>query len=315
MSTVKIGLVDNTHASQALNNVPTRKVSKLSAILRRASAAQCVHPGSNSGQGIPPAWFGPDAAPNTLANLGFKLAGGGAHQSKTMMLPDLTTALIINADQRGKAILDDNALGKPSRQARLASLKRLDQLFGIVAPAPVCLAFQVMWALETEGRPMLAILCALARDPTLRDGAAAILDASLGERVGPEAVAAAFDAVNPGRLAGTMAKSLSQNASSSWLQAGFLAGPIRKRRVRPLTTPHTAAFAALLAGLSGWGGARLLGSRWLDVLDCPAEDRLGLLRQAEGRGLVRIRSAGDVLEIDAIRPMAETLRVPDLVDR
>jgi hypothetical protein len=30
---------------------------------------------------------------------------------------------------------------------------------------------------------MLALLCALARDPTLRDGAAAVLDATLGERV------------------------------------------------------------------------------------------------------------------------------------
>lgn len=260
-------------------------------------------------------WFGPDSDLAALAKVGIKLAGGGPHQSKTMMLPDLLTALSIKVDQRGKAILDDNALGKPSRQARLASLKRLDQLFGIVTPPPVCLAFQALWALEPEGRPTLAILCALARDPTLRDGAAAILDASLGERVGPEAVAAAFDATNPGRLARTMAKSLSRNASSSWLQAGFLAGPIRKRRVRPLATPNTAAFAALLAGLSGWGGARLLGSRWLDILDCPAEDRLGLLRQAEGRGLVRIRSAGDVLEIDAIRPMANTLQVPDLVYR
>ena len=315
MSAVKIDLPDNPHASHPSKSVPTRQVSKRSASPRQVSPAPSVPPGSNSGQWYPTAWFGPDAAPKALANAGFKIAGGGAHQSKTMMLPDLTTALSIKIDQRGKAILDDNALGKPSGQARLASLKRLDQLFGIVTPAPVCFAFQALWALETEGRPTLAILCALARDPTLRDGAAAILDASLGERVGPEPVAAAFDAANPGRLARTMAKSLSQNASSSWLQAGFLAGPIRKRRVRPLTTPYTAAFAALLAGLSGWGGARLLGSRWLDVLDCPAEDRLGLLRQAEGRGLVRIRSAGDVLEIDAIRPMADTLGVPDLVYR
>ena len=160
---------------------------------------------------------------------------------------------------------------------------------------------------------MLALLCALSRDPTLRDGAAAVLDAPLGERVSPEAVAYMFETANPGRLGRTMARSLSRNASSSWLQAGFLAGPIRKRRVRPIATPCTAAFAALLAGLSGWGGARLLASRWLDVLDRPTEDRLGLLRQAEGRGLVRIRSAGDVLEIDAIRPLAATLQVPGLV--
>lgn len=230
-----------------------------------------------------------------------------------MMLADLTTILSIGPAARRPAVVEDNVLGKPSRPARIASLKRLDDLFGVLTPAPICSAFQTLWAIEPEGRPLLAILCALARDPTLRDGAAPILDASLGERVGPEAVARAFEAANPGRLGAAMAKSLSQNASSSWLQAGFLAGPIRKRRVRPIATPAAAAFAALLAGLSGWGGARLLGSRWLDVLDRPTEDRLGLLRQAEGRGLVRVRSVGDVLEIDAVRPMAETLQVPDLV--
>jgi hypothetical protein len=30
---------------------------------------------------------------------------------------------------------------------------------------------------------MLALLCALARDPPLRDGAAAVLEAAIGERV------------------------------------------------------------------------------------------------------------------------------------
>ena len=243
---------------------------------------------------------------------GIKAAGGGAHQSKTMMLADLKTVLSIAPDSRRNAVVEDNVLGKPSRRAQMAYLKRLDELFGVLGTAPVCSAFQALWTLEMEGRPMLAILCALARDPTLRDGAAAVLDAPLGERVGPEAVAEAFEAANPGRLGGTMARSLSRNASSSWLQGGFLARPIRKRRICPVATPCAAAFAALLAGLSGWGGARLLGSRWLDVLDHPTEDRLGLLQQAEGRGLVRIRHAGDVLEIDATRSMAETLQVPGL---
>jgi hypothetical protein len=76
-----------------------------------------------------------------------------------------------------------------------------------------------------------------------------------------------------------------------------------------------AAYAALIGTLCGFGGTRLIECRWLDVLDRPAEDRLALLRQAEGLGLARVRSAGDVLEIDISRPMADTERVPEIVNR
>ena len=147
----------------------------------------------------------------------------------------------------------------------------------------------------------------------MRDGAAAVLDASLGERVQAPAIAAAFEAAHPDRLGTSTASSLSRNAASSWTQAGFLSGAVRKLRVRPRATPAVAAYAALLAGLCGFGGARLIESRWLDVLDCSPEERLGLLRRAEGFGLARVRSAGDVLEIETRRPMAEALGVPALV--
>jgi hypothetical protein len=89
---------------------------------------------------------------------------------------------------------------------------------------------------------------------------------------------------------------------------------VRKERVRAGATPVAAAYAALLASLSGFGGARLLESRWLDVLDRPVEERLVLLRQAEGLGLARVRSAGDVLEIEVRRPIGDAVGVPDLVN-
>src|SRR3954465_13873083 len=98
-------------------------------------------------------------------------------------------------------------------------------------------------------------------------------------------IAAAFENEFPGRLRATTAKSLAQNAASSWTQAGFLKGAVRKERVRAVATPVTATYAALLASLCGFGGALLLESRWMDVLDRPIEERLRLLRQAEGLGL------------------------------
>jgi hypothetical protein len=259
-------------------------------------------------------WFGPQSDPTSMHQMGFKLAGGGPHQSKTMMLRELTTLLHdSDALDVADAILERNVLGKPSMRSRESTLYRLRQLYGLGQAAPVCRTLFGLWPRDPAGRPLLSLLCALSRDPTLRDGALPVLDASLGEQVRWPAIAAAFESRNPGRFGEKMAKSLAQNAASSWTQAGFLKGAVRKLRIRAAPTPTVAAYAALVASLCGFGGQRLLDCRWLSVLDRPAEDRLALLRQAEGLGLLRVRSTGDVLEIDVRRPMAEMLRIPELV--
>ena len=231
-----------------------------------------------------------------------------------MMLADLTALIAANGQHDpSDSVLHRNVLGKPSLRARQAALYRLRQLYGLDATAPICRALMALWARDPTGRPMLALLCALARDPSLRDGAAAVLDAVPGTQIRWPAIAAAFEDRNPGRLGAKMAKSLAQNSASSWTQAGFLAGAARKLRVRAAPTPTVAAYAALIASHCGFGGPALLESRWLDVVDRPAEDRLSLLRQAEGLGLSRVRAAGDILEIEVQRPLAEALGIPDLV--
>jgi hypothetical protein len=233
-----------------------------------------------------------------------------------MMLAELAELLASGrADQPDDAILRDNLLGKPSVHARRAALCRLRQLYGVGEGWPIGVVLRRLWDRDPGGRPMLALLCALARDPPLRDGAASVLDAPVGEGVRWPTIAAAFEVRNPRRLGERMAKSLAQNAASTWTQAGYLEGAVRKKRVRAKPTPATAAYAALIASLCGFGGMRLLECRWLDVLDHPIEDRIALLRQAEGLGLARVRRAGDVLEIEVRRPLADALGVPELVER
>jgi hypothetical protein len=232
-----------------------------------------------------------------------------------MMLAELSSLLgRVDGNDPADAVLEQNLLGKPSVRAREVALYRLRQLYALGEDAPVGVVLRHLWTLDREARPLLALSCALARDPTFRAGADAVLDAKPGEQVRWPAIATAFEAANPSRLAPTMAKSLAQNAASSWAQAGFLKGAVRKERVRAKPTPVAAAYAALLASLSGFGGTRLLECRWLDVLDRPIEERLVLLRQAEGLGLARVRRAGDVLEIDVRRPMADATGVPSLVN-
>jgi hypothetical protein len=280
----------------------------------RDGAASAVDDASNF-EGVPSTgWLLPNVDRTGLTRLGLKTEGGGPHQSKTMMLADLTSLLASGlTGDAAEAVVRDNLLGKPSIRAREAALYRLRQLYGVGSKDPIWRTLQGLWNHEIDGRPLLALLTALARDPMLRDGAPAVLDASPGERIRWPAIAATFEAANPGRLGEKMAKSLGQNAASSWTQAGFLSGAVRKERVRASPTPTVAAFAALLASLCGFGGQRLVESRWMTVLDRPIEDRITLLRQAEGLGLVRVRSAGDVFEVDVRRPIAECLGVPELV--
>jgi hypothetical protein len=259
-------------------------------------------------------WLLPSVGNVALTRLGLKAGGGGPHQSKTMMFADLASLLASGrTDDLEGAVVRENLLGKPSIRAREAAFYRLQQLYGVGGNDPIWRTLQGLWNHEIDGRPLLALLTALARDPMLRDGAPAVLNASPGERIRWPAIAATFEAANPGRLGEKMAKSLAQNAASSWTQAGFLSGAVRKERVRASPTPTVAAFAALLASLCGFGGQRLVESRWMTVLDRPIEDRVTLLRQAEGLGLVRVRSAGDVFEVDVRRPIAECLGVPELV--
>lgn len=162
-------------------------------------------------------WFSASANLVAAGRVGIRSEGGGAHQSKTMMLAELKTLLASDAQNcPADAILRDNVLGKPSTRARKAALLRIRQLYGFDEDCLICMVMRRLWDRDPPGRPMLALLCALARDPTLRDGAAAVLDAPLGEKVRWPAVAAAFEGHHPGRLGEKMAKSLAQNAASTW---------------------------------------------------------------------------------------------------
>ena len=258
-------------------------------------------------------WFGPAQDPDLLTRAGFKTFGGGAHQSKTLMLKDLRALRAANAEiPFERLILEENVLGKRSARAREVALYRLDQLYGISSSPPIAVSLAALWRLDPAGQPLLALLCALARDPPLRDAAAAVLDAPIGAQVRWPAFSACYEVLHPGRLGPKMLKSLSQNCASTFTQAGYLHGKLAKVRIRARPTPYVAAFAALLAELSGFGGPSLLASRWLDVLDQPIDQRLQLLQAARNLGLLRLRTGGDIVELSVRDPMATILGLPSL---
>lgn len=266
-----------------------------------------------------PAWFLDETPTRGAKQLGFRHEPGGVHLSKTMMLAELSTVMQMSgAGSRAataSAILDQNILAKPTGSARKLALSRLNTLFGIAEPLPLQSVMLELWRRSTAGHPLLALLCALAREPLLRESAVAILGAPEGTAVRWPDIAAVITQHHSGRYSPKMLKSLAQNCASSWTQSGHLHGKVAKRRARAEPSPEAAAYAAFLGSLAGFGGPALLASPWMQVLDRAEPEVIALLRRAEAQGLLQIRAGGGVVQIDAIRPLAQLTGITALADR
>src|SRR5690242_8326058 len=89
-------------------------------------------------------WFGPDAREARLARNGIKLAGGGAHQSKTMMLAELSALACVRvrrcpdarhsgAQRFGETVNSRAARGPPAATA-IVRRRRADSYCSRFAP-------------------------------------------------------------------------------------------------------------------------------------------------------------------------------------
>jgi hypothetical protein len=286
-------------------------------VIEQARPADVVSPREASAGTMPLTWSGPGLDEASLGRWGFRTAPGGVHLSKTMMLAELT-ALFSEASAGAEGVqglvLDTNILGKRTGAARRLALARLNTLYGVQKPNPLAAVLAKLWRRRADGRPLLALLCALAREPLLRDSADTVLPAPAGAPLRWPQIAMQLEGKHPGRYSPKMLKSLAQNCASTWTQAGHLTGKVHKQRSLPNVTPEAAAYAALLGSLAGFGGPALLASAWIRTLDRSEPELLNLLRAAEATGLLRMRAGGGVIEINVRRVMAENLGVPELVD-
>jgi hypothetical protein len=276
-------------------------------------ATQIVMSESNAPEA--PGWFGPRTNSTAMTAFGLRLAGGGAHQSKTMMFQEIEALLatgLTDSSELKRAVSEDNALGKATANTRKLTYRHLASLYALHEKTPIFLVLSGLWKIDVAGRRLLALLVALGRDPLLRDTAATVLAASIGEQFPRNLLETALMEAHPERFSEKMLRSLAQNCASTWTQAGLLEGKVHKIRRRISATPQAVALAALLATVSGFGGPAILNSMWMKVLDLSPDRALDLLRQAESLGLARVRSAGDVTEIAVRQPIAIALGVREL---
>ena len=73
-------------------------------------------------------------------------------------------------------------------------------------------------------------------------------------------------------------------------------------------TPAAAAFAAYLAQTAGFRGAEIFASGWFAVLDVSPSAARTFALEAKRLGLIDLRMAGDVVELDVGRLTARVAR-------
>lgn len=248
-------------------------------------------------------WSAPPETPDTV-RAGLRFGDRGTHTSRTMMLAELQEllrALPPETDRDGylAAIVDDNVLGKATGATRRLTGQRLGELYGLDPGLPLFRALRRVWSADEAGRPISALLCALARDPLLRSTARPVL----GLTEGAELVRTAFlDAIRSAvgdRLNESVLDKVARNAASTWCQSGHLEGRVRKIRQRVTPTPGSLALALWLGTLEGLAGEQLLGSRWAQVLDRTPRELEPVALRAKQLGLITASIGGGTTEIDA----------------
>lgn len=257
---------------------------------------------------------------NLPAWTGFRSGERSTHSSRSIMLADLrqlltSTPVVATCDDYRVAIMEENVLGKDTASTRLWTWKKLRALYGLDPRLTVFRCFRRLWEDEPEARPLLAILCACARDPLLRMSASVILQAPLDSVVGPADFANAVREAAPDRFTPGSLKAIGNRLCSSWTQSGHLLGTKVRRRAHPSVSPAATAYALLLGRLTGFRGPLLFWTFWTALLDVPREGLYDLAAEASRRGWIDFRRAGSVADVGFSRLLTseeqEALNEPD----
>jgi len=196
------------------------------------------------------------------------------------------------------AIVEHNCLAKPTSATRVLSAQRLSELYALDPDVPIFRIMRSLWRLDEQGQPLLALLVALARDPLLVATAPAVIPLKAGEEFARGPMRQALREAVGSRLNNDTLDKVARNTASSWSQAGHLTG--RTFKVRRVVQPTfaTVALALFLAYACGTRGEALLDSDWLRAIDCHPSQARALAIDAKRHGLIDLRMAGEVFDLD-----------------
>jgi hypothetical protein len=226
----------------------------------------------------------------------------GAHLARTIMVEELgylfhACAPTFDTNDYRKAIIEENVLLKKTTGTRGESAYRLRQLYGLSPSVIIFKALRELWDITDRGRPLLALLCALARDPVLRCTSDLIIETPEGGDLAAKSFEAVIAERYPGRLNAKTIASAGRNVASSWTQSGHLLGTKEKTRKLVKSEPVVVAYALFLAYLTGARGEALFVSDWLKILDTPNHTARTFAQQAAQQGWLEYRHSGQVTDI------------------
>ncbi len=240
-----------------------------------------------------------------LKRAGFRFGRRGTQSTRPMLLDELSELLAALPRQATlaeykTAVVGDNVLGKPTRSARITTGQCLAQLYGLDPGIPIFRVLRRLWALggdDLGGRPLLAMLTALARDPLLRLTAEPILTLPAESALDRAGFVGWIRAKTAPRFNDAVLAKVAFNALTSWTRSGHLTGRLQRVRRRVAPTPAAVSLALWMGQSEGLAGIHLLNSRWARVLDLSGDAMLASARDANRLGLIRLRAAGNVVDI------------------
>ena len=240
---------------------------------------------------------------NQLFRFGFSYKRGGTHTSRTMMLEDLGALLAyMNRPEAKKgdyfqAIYNDNCLGKRSGKNRVLTYRHLVDLYSLDVTCVLFRALLYFWNRDSDGQPLLALLCTFARDSIFRTTAPFILKFPEDAGVLRESLEEFIDAQEPGRFSKATLKSTAININSTWTKSGHLRGRAKKIRSRAHPTAGSVSYALLLGYLAGSRGQALFQTKYTKLLDCTYDQAIELAEEASRKGWIVFKRVGNVIEV------------------
>jgi len=245
--------------------------------------------------------------------VGFRFGDRGTHTSRTIMLDELSSLLqsansAANREYYRELVVSDNRLGKRTVSTRRLSFQRLSELYSLDGGVLLFRVMRKIWQAENGGRPLLALLLALARDPLLRITAPPVIRLRPGEELGRQSFTDALNRGTGSRFNEATLDKIVRNTASSWTQSGHLQGRSRKTRKMVSPTPAVVAFALLLGYILGARGRALFETLWAKVLDVGADELIRLATDAKRIGYLNLKASGEVVEVSFSHLLTEDER-------
>jgi hypothetical protein len=243
-----------------------------------------------------------DVARDEAESKGFRFGDKGTHTSRTLMTVELAATLAAVPPEGGRedyarAIIEQNCTGKRTVATRRLTNQRLGELYGLDPTIPIFRILRRLWQFDSAGRPLLALLCGIARDPLLAATARPVIDMPPDTQFPRMQVMDAVREAVGDRLNDNVLAKVVRNAASSWSQSGHLHGRTFKYRQRVTPTVGSVAYALFLAHAVGVRGRDLLSSAWVGLLDCSPGQAEELALEAKRVGLIDLQMAADVFYI------------------